>query len=65
MRPHASLFAGLLACAVLAGATHAQSDYPGRPIRYIVASANFAISASQNLPNSAAPMKRTVRPAFS
>src|SRR5207244_11862006 len=31
----------------------------------LIASANFAISASQNFPNSAAPMKRTVRPAFS
>ena len=31
----------------------------------LIASANFAISASQNFPNSAAPMKRTVSPAFS
>ena len=39
MRPHASLFAALLA-----GAAHAQSDYPGRPIRYIVASAPGGIA---------------------
>ncbi len=43
MRSHASLVA-LLACAVLAGAVHAQSDYPGRPIRYIVASAPGGIA---------------------
>src|SRR5437773_5569532 len=44
MRSHASLLAALLACAVFAGAAHAQSDYPGRPIRYIVASAPGGIA---------------------
>jgi len=39
MRSHASLLVALLACAA-----HAQSDYPGRPIRYIVASAPGGIA---------------------
>src|SRR5439155_1372929 len=41
------------------------SDYSFTAPECLIASANFAISASQNRPNSAAPIKRTVRPAFS
>src|SRR5256884_329691 len=44
MRSHASLFVALLACAALEGAARAQSDYPSRPIRYIVASAPGGIA---------------------
>src|SRR5258707_12652369 len=42
MRPHNLLLA--ISCALCAGAAHAQSDYPSRPIRYIVASAPGGIA---------------------